>query len=124
MKRTAPSAPSSISGNAAKRRGARSTLLMMLPRSGLHGFRLLGGRRFRTFQGREELIDAEGLVENESQAVLASLDQRVRRVVAVGRHEDDAGFGLGLPQVAVDLIAAAVGQANVGEDKIVAAEPG
>ena len=42
-----------------------------------------------------ELIDAEGLEQDETQTILPGFDQSVRRIVAVGSHEDDPRLRLG-----------------------------
>src|SRR4051794_16469736 len=49
-----------------------------------------GGRRVGAFQGVEQLIDQEWLVQDEAQPVLARLDDRVRGIVAVRSHQDHA----------------------------------
>src|SRR4051812_2485753 len=75
-------------------------------------------------QSVTELIDAEWLVEHVSQTVLPGLDQGVARVVAEPCHQDHASGRLGQPKGAVDLVTRQVRQADVGDDGIVACQPG
>ena len=51
----------------------------------------------------QHLFDAEGLVKDKTQAVLAGADQRMGRVIAVAGHEDHAGVRLGQAECAVDI---------------------
>src|SRR4051812_29050793 len=66
----------------------------------------------RALQRTEHLLDAERLVEHEPQPLLPRLDDGVRGVVAEGGHEDDAGVGTGLVELAEDVIAGHVRQAD------------
>src|SRR3954451_16609895 len=61
-------------------------------------------------EGVDELLDAEGFVEDEAKTILASLDDGVRGIVAIAGHENDACPGLSLPELAVDVVARKIGQ--------------
>src|SRR5437868_302954 len=93
----------------------RSPLCSWLLPSRTHCF--LGGRFRRgglvIREGIQELIDAERLVQHRAQALLAGLDDGVRGVVTVSRHEDHLGLRLGLAEPAVHLVARQVRQADV-----------
>ena len=78
----------------------------------------------RVLQRRQQLIDAERLVQHITQPVLLRLHQGMGRVVAEAGHQDDVRIRLGLPQGVVHLVAPHVGQANVGEHRVIAAQLG
>src|SRR5262245_42008038 len=93
---TQATAKSTRGSGAGSEEGSRATRAVSMYESrngrgsGTHGFGLARSRGgLGLFQGGQQLVDTEWLVEDETQAILAGLDDRVRRVVAVGRHEDD-----------------------------------
>ncbi len=77
----------------------------------------------RLLDGLHQPVGPERLVQDRLQALLPRLDDRVRRVPAEPRHQDDRHVGLDLAEALVGLVAVQVGQADVDERRRVRGLP-